>query len=251
MTRALWIELLVLTGLAAALAATVTLDAGEWAWSWDALNHHIYLGLVSEAPRWHLDVSAANVQSYQYPYLYWPVYRISTLPISGAHAGAIWSAFQVMMVLPPVWLASLHLLPAEGPAAQATFERVMACVLAGSSVVVLAAIGTTSNDLMAAVPLVWAVALMSAQRPSDRRAGAAAALWGVSTAFKWSNGLALPLLLLWWWRGERPHLSLQRGARIALWATAGFGLAYAPWGWQLWRFNGNPFHPFFASLFGG
>lgn len=251
MTRALWLELLALTVLMALTAASVILQAGEWSWSWDALNHHIYLGLISESPRWDLDVAAASVQSYQYPYLYWPVYRISSLPISGAAAGALWAAFQVAMVLPPVWLASLHLLPTEGSATQAVFERGAACVLAGSSVVVMAATGTTGNDLMASVPLVWATALMAAPQSSVRRACAASALWGVATAFKWSNGLALPLLLTWWWRQERPHLSLRRGVPMALAAAAGFGAAYAPWGWQLWRFNGNPFHPFFASLFGG
>jgi len=251
MSRALWAEVLLLTLLAALLAASVSLSAGEWSWSWDGLNHHIYLGLTAEQPRWHLDVTAASVQSYQYPYLYWPVYRISLMPISGAQAGAIWGAVQAAVVLPPVWLASRNLLPAEGTAAQAVFERVAACVLAGSSIVVMAAVGTTSNDLMAAVPLVWAVALMTAPKAGAGRACTAAALWGVGTAFKWSNGLAIPLLLFWWWRSERPHFSVQRGVQMAVAAAAGFALAYAPWGWQLWRQTGNPFYPFFAAWFGG
>lgn len=252
MTRALWIELLTLTGLAAALAAAVILAAGEWAWSWDALNHHVYLGLIAETPRWHLDVLAASAQGYQYPYLYWPVYRISMLPISGAHAGALWSAFQAAMLLPPVWLASRHLLQAQGSAAQAIFERSAACVLAASSIVVLAGIGSTANDPLTAVPLLWAFAIMVAPHAaSDRRAAWAAALWGMSTAFKWSNGLAVPLLLLWWRNGERPGLGLWRAALMVVAATASFALTYAPWGWQLWRQTGNPFHPLFAGLFGG
>lgn len=251
LTRALWFELLALTALAVALAAGVPLWAGEWSWSWDALNHHIYLGLIAESPRWHLDVAAASVQSYQYPYLYWPLYRISLLPISGATAGALWAGFQVVMVVPPLWLASLHLLPAQGAPWQAVFERSAACALGMASVVVLAAVGTTANDLMAAVPLLWAVAIMAVSQPSDRRAAAAAAFWGVSTAFKWSNGLALPLLLFWWWNGERPGLGLRRAALMAAGAGTGFAVAYAPWGWQLWRQTGNPFYPLFPGLFGG
>jgi hypothetical protein len=250
MTRALWIELLLLTVGAAALAASVPLNAGLWAWSWDALNHHVYLGYIAESPRWHLDVVAASVQTWQYPYLYWPVYRLSQLDIGGAQAGAIWSAFLAMMLVPPVWLASLRLLPASGPAAQAVFERMAACALAASSVVILSALGTTANDPLAVVPLLWAVAVMAVPQPSDGRALAAASLWGASVAFKLSNGLFLPMLLFWWWLPARPHLPLLRAAMLAAGASVGFVVAYAPWGWQLWQVAGNPFYPLFSGLFG-
>jgi hypothetical protein len=250
MTRATWIELLLLTAVAAASAASVPLHAGFWAWSWDALNHHIYLGYVAESSRWHLDVVAASVQSWQYPYLYWPVYRLSLMDIGGANAGAMWSAGLAAMLLPPVWWASKNLLPMSGGAMQAVFERVVSCVLAASSVVVLSSVGTTANDPLAVVPLLWAVAIMTVPAPGDGRAGAAAGLWGVSTAFKLSNGLFLPLLLFWWWVAAKPHLPLRRGAWLAGGAALGFGLAYAPWGWQLWQVTGNPFYPFFAGMFG-
>lgn len=251
MTRALWLELIGLTLVAAALAAAAPIQAGTWAWSWDGLNHHVYLGLIAQSPRWDLDLLAANYQGYQYPYLYWPVYLLSTLPIGGMLAGALWGAFQAVMLLPPVWLASLHLMPGPASPAQAVFQRAAACALAGSSIVVMAAVGTTGNDPMAAVPLLWAVAIMAVPQATDERAAVAAALWGVSTAFKWSNGLALPLLLFWWWRAQRPHLPLRRGVFMAVAAFLGFVMAYAPWGWQLWRVKGNPFYPLFGSVFGG
>ncbi len=251
MTRALWLELIGLTLVAAAAAAAVPIQAGTWAWSWDGLNHHIYLGLIAQSPRWDLDLLAANYQGYQYPYLYWPVYLLSTLPIDGKLAGALWGAFQAVMLLPPVWLASLHLMPGPASPAEAVFHRAAACVLAGSSIVVMAAVGTTGNDPMAAVPLLWAVAIMAVPKATDGRASVAAALWGVSTAFKWSNGLALPLLFFWWWRAQRPHLPLRRGGLMAVAAFLGFVMAYAPWGWQLWRVKGNPFYPLFGGVFGG
>jgi hypothetical protein len=251
MTRSAWIELLTLTAVAAVLAASVPLHAGLWTWSWDALNHHIYLGYIAESSRWHLDVVAASVQSWQYPYLYWPVYRLSLLDIGGSNAGAIWGAGLAAGLLPPVWLTSKHLLPSvSGAAVQSVFERVAACVLAASSVVVLSAIGTTANDPLAILPMLWSVAIMSVPMPGDRRAFAAAALWGASAAFKLSNGLFLPLLMLWWWVAEKPHLPLRRGALLAVGAALGFVVVYAPWGWQLWRVTGNPFYPFFAGMFG-
>ena len=199
MTRGLWLELLGVTLLAAVLAASVPLHAGVWSWSWDALNHHVYLGYIAEAPRWHLDVAAASTQSYQYPYLYWPVYRLSLWTAGGPAAGAVWGALLAALLMPPIWWASRHLLPPRGSAVQAA---------------------------------------------SDQRASLAAALWGASVAFKFSNALALPLLLAWWWVPQRPWLPWRRGVRMAGAATLAFIVAYAPWGWQLWLFTGNPVYPF-------
>lgn len=244
MTRGLWLELALLTALAALAAAAVPLHAGSWAWSWDALNHHVYLGYIAEHPRWHLDVVAASVQSWQYPYLYWPVYRLSQLDIGGAAAGAVWSAFLAAMLTPPVWVLSWRLLRQEAQSRwQSLFERAAACALAASSVVVLSAVNTTANDPLAAVPLLWALALMAAPRASDATAAGAAALWGVSVAFKLSHLLAFPLLALWWWSQGRPRLPWRRGAAIAAAAAAGFAVAYAPWGWQLWRQTGSALYP--------
>ncbi len=250
MSRAAWLELCVLTALGAALAAWSMLGAGEWAWSWDALNHHIYLGLIAQSPRWHLDVLAASVQGYQYPYLYWPVYWLSTLQLPAVYLGALWAAVQASLLIPPVWLASFYLLPTQGPKLQVVFERSMAVVLAASSIVLMAGVGTTSNDLLAGVPLMWAFALMCA--PDGRgvgRSALAAALWGVSTAFKWSNGLAVPLLIFWCWQGTPLRFSWRHAFSMVGAAPVGFILAYAPWGWQLWLQTGNPFHPLFNSFF--
>jgi hypothetical protein len=238
------IEVVLLTALAAAAAAAVPLNAGVWAWSWDALNHHVYLGYIAEHPRWHLDVVAASVQSWQYPYLYWPVYRLSQLDIGGAAAGAIWGGFLAILLTPPIWVLSWRLLRNDAqPRWQAVFERVASCALAACSVLVLSAINTTANDPLASVPLLWALALMAAPRASDASAAWAGSLWGVAVAFKLSNLLALPLLALWWWSDSSPRLRWRRGIAIAMAAIAGFTLAYAPWGWQLWRYTGSAFHP--------
>lgn len=255
-TPALGLELVFVCLLAAIAAASIPLYAGEWSWSWDALNHHVYLGYIAETPRWDLDVVAASVQSYQYPYLYWPIYRLSLLSSSGAVIGAIWSAFLAVMLTVPLWLASLNLLRSEAGGLQAAFERIAACALGLSSVVVLAAINTTSNDPLAGLPVLWAVALMTVTSPSNRRAALASGLCGVAVAFKLSNGLYLPLLLLWCWvpvGGRWSVWALQvarRGSMLALGVIAGFVVAYLPWGWQLWRHTGNPFYPLLGGVFG-
>jgi hypothetical protein len=249
MTRPLWIEVALLSALCAIAAATLASVPGNWGWSWDALNHHVYLGHISGTQRWQLDVMAANVQSLQYPYLYWPVALLAQSPLSGAQAAALWGATLTLLLVPPLWLLAWRLLPQQGHPAQAVFERGAATLLGLSSMVVIAGLGTTANDPLATVPLLWAIAWMAEPQASDRRAALAAALWGVSVAFKLSNVLALPLLLVWWWRGLPRPLPLRRGWGIALGAAAGYGLAYAPWGVQLWAWSGNPFYPFLDSFF--
>lgn len=250
MTRAHTLELLLLTLLAAGASAAVPLSSGQMLWSWDALNHHVYLGLIATHPRWELDVIAASYQGYQYPYLYWPVYLMSQLNGSGAVVGACWSGLQAALLLPPVWLICLRVLPAPGSMLQGVGERLAGCVLAFSSVIILVGLETTSNDLMASLPLLWAVAVSLGAPASDRRVMTCAGLWGMATAFKLSNGIYLPLLLLWWWTPARPYFPPRRALVLALGASLGFTLTYLPWGWQLWQLTGNPFHPYFAGQFG-
>jgi hypothetical protein len=248
MRRGLALELALFTLAAAAAAASVPLLTGQMLWSWDALNHHIYLGMIAERPRWDLDVIPANFQSYQYPYLYWPVYRMSLWDGSGAVAGAAWSAFEAAMLVPPTWVIAWRL-AGEGESWSDRVARIAACLLAFTSVIVLTGLETTGNDALASVPLLWALALGMTRPDSDRMAFACAALWGVSTAFKFSNGIFIPLLLLWWWTPRRPRWQLRRAGALAVGAVLGFVLVYLPWGWQLWRQTGNPFYPYFGGLF--
>jgi hypothetical protein len=191
----------------------------------------------------------ASVQTFQYPYLYWPVYLLSQWQGHPAVGAALWSGFQAAMVAAPLWLAAHRLMPPQPRAAEAVALRTAACVAGFSSVVVLGLIEGTNNDLLASVPLLWALAVSVRNDFSDRRSMLAAALWGVSVAFKWSNGLFLPWLLLWWYRGSVPHWPLRRALCLLAGATLGWGAAYAPWGWQLWQEWGNPFHPLFGQWF--
>ena len=250
MSRALWVELGLLILLAAAASASVPLVTGYFGISWDALNHQLYLGLTAEHPRWDRDVLAASTQTYQYPYSYWPVYRLSLLPGHGSLLGAAWAALQTVMVVIPIWWASLRLLP-EGGRWQGLVQRAAACSLAFMSTVVLAGLETTANDILAAVPLLWAVVVSLGEPHTNRRAFTSASLWGVSVAFKLSNGVFLPLLVCWWWQRGKTSLSATRALSLAAGAGIGFGLAYGPWGWTLWQQTGNPFHPFLGRLFAG
>lgn len=238
-----------LVWLAGTLAfAAVPLYLGEIGLSWDALNHHIYLGWVAEHPRFDLDLAAAGNQAYQYPYLYWPVYRLAMAGASGVTAGVVLAALQALAV-PPVWVVARWVCP--GTTAMDVLLRLLAVVLAFLGGVTLSMLDSTSNDMVAAIPFLWAVALgtlaaRSASAVSARRLTFASGLLaGVSVAFKLSNGpLALVLPFLWCLNAGHPREALRRVFLAGLAAVAACFLAYGAWGWQLWQHFGNPIYPF-------
>jgi hypothetical protein len=59
-----WEQVLVVLASAAALAG-IPIALGQIGLSWDALNHHIYLGWMAEHPRFDRDFLAASYQAYQ------------------------------------------------------------------------------------------------------------------------------------------------------------------------------------------
>jgi len=238
------VEVALFSGIFATIAALLAGQNGYFGLSWDALNHHIYLGLIAQTPRWHLDSVAAGSQSYQYPFLYWPIYKLSTTGLDGGTVAVIWASFQAACILPPVWLACFHLLPRDQGVWRSRLYRFLGCNFAMLNIPVLAALGTSANDLLAAVPLLWAIGLAMGRPQLLIAVGAAAALFGVAVAFKFSNALFAPLLacLL----VERiPLRPLVLRTFVALGASVtAFAIAYAPWGYQLALEAGHPFHPY-------
>jgi hypothetical protein len=91
------------------------------------------------------------------------------------------------LIVPPIWLTSLRLLPRMQTPHAAELRRPSSsaarpALLALMSVLVLSSLGTTANDPLATVPLLVGPGRDGcAGAPSDRRAAAAAALWGVSS----------------------------------------------------------------------
>src|SRR5438093_7895821 len=68
------------------LFVSVPLAYGSLGLSWDALNHHFYLGWTALHPRFDLDVDPAHSQVYQYPYLYLPLYLLAAPGATGVPA---------------------------------------------------------------------------------------------------------------------------------------------------------------------
>lgn len=234
---------------------SIPIYLGEIGLSWDALNHHIYLGWTAEKSRFDRDFLAAGYQSHQFPYLYWPVYKLATSGWSGLSSGIVLATLH-MIAVPPVWMLARVCMP--GATAFDAAMRLMAVVLAFSSPVVLSLFDSSSNDLMAAAPLVWALALGMEPLRKNRaawltptRAIILSGLFaGVAVAFKLSNGpLAVLLPFVWLFSGD----SLWGRARLMVIGSAamlvGFAMAYGHWGALLWSHFGNPVYPFYEHLF--
>lgn len=234
--------------------AAVPIALGHTGLSWDALNHHIYLGWVADHPRFDRDYLAASYQSYQFPYLYWPVYKLAVLGASGVVAGVVLTLLH-LTVAPALWKLSRACI--SGREWFDVLMRALAVALAFMGGVVLSMLDSTSNDLLAAIPLVWAIALLvqtvaTPYRESTFRKTVVVSglLAGISIAFKLSNApIAILLPLLWAWRGpnwvDRLRAVLLGGGMAAL----GFVVVYGYWGMLLWTNFGNPFYPFFDSWF--
>lgn len=219
----------------------------------DTLNHHIYLGWSAEQHRFDRDFLGAGFQSLQYPYLYWPVYRMAVDGWTGQATGIVLASLQALVVW-PVWRLARACMPGD-----TVFDlamRALAVALGLLSCVFLSIFGSTMNDLLAALPLVWALALAldaavdprpTLPRSSLVLSGLCA---GVAVAWKLSNGpLAILLPLLWMQAARGTLRRLQAVVLAGLAATVAFVLAYGYWGWLLWRYFGNPVFPFKESWF--
>lgn len=250
-------ELATVTLVAWVAFIAFTWSSGGVRLSWDALNHHIYLGWVADGTRFDRDFMPAGYQSYQYPYLYWPVYKLAVAGAGAQLAGFVLATLNVLAV-PPVYLIARTCIP--GRDAAALVLRLLSVVLAFLTGAVLSLFDATSNDLLASIPLIWAIAfaLMAAdggdRRSSARWVAVSGLLAGVAVAFKFSNGpIAILLPLVWWFAATSPGARWTTRLMFVLLGgaatLAGLIFAYGFWGWQLWHEFGNPIYPFADELF--
>jgi hypothetical protein len=234
---------------------SIPLALGGIGLGWDALNHHVYLGWIADQPRFDRDFLAASYQSFQYPYLYWPFYKLFQSGLSGQWAGVVLVSLNVTAV-PPLWLLARVCVPERSWYGGSM--RWLAVALAFLTGVVLSLFDSTANDLMAAIPFVWAVALAlepwDAQRPQWLTARRLVLLSGfcagTAVAFKLSNGpIAILMPLLWGIRGSSFRQRAVNGALGSVATVTAFILLYGYWGWQLWVHYGNPLYPFYDGWF--
>lgn len=242
-TLTVWISL-------SALAAS----EGGIGLSWDAINHHIYLGWMATGHRLDQDFLAANLQSLQLPYSYLPAYLLAIHGAGPILAATVLSALHALAA-PALWLIARGLVP--GRSWDAVTMRGLSVLLGYLSPVVLSLTDNTANDLLSALPLVWAVALATLALEPQAIAQArrrlilvSGLLAGVAVGIKLSNGplvLLMPLL----WAGSGRSLAVRAAQVVYAGAAtlAGYGMTYGYWGWLLWERFGNPLYPFHDAWF--
>lgn len=236
---------------------SIVLYLGGIGLSWDAMNHQIYLGWVADGSRFDKDYMAASLQSYQFPYLYWPAYKLAISGASGIHAGLVLATLHLIAV-PPVWMVTKAVIPGIG--IQCTVFRGAAVILAFMSAVPLHMLAITGNDLLAAAPMLWAIAIvfkaMTDEHAGPKRSFFGVALFsgllgGLAVACKLSNG-PLVILLPWLFLFFQGTLLLKRIQWMVINTIAvglGFTITYGYWGYQLWLQFGNPLYPFYDGYF--
>jgi hypothetical protein len=175
---------------------------------------------------------------------------------SGVAAGAVLASLQAIAVA-PVWMLARTCVP--GASVFDVAMRALAVALAFSSAIVLSAFGVSMNDLLAAVPLLAAVALAVEPAVRVRDMGRSVAqryvvlsglCAGLAVALKLSNApLAIGMPLLWLLCGRTLRTRIAAALAGSLAALAGFLVAYGYWGWLLWRHFGNPLYPFLDPWF--
>lgn len=254
-TRVQHFELVFVTFIVWLAFISVPLLLGGMSLGWDALNHHIYLGWNAEGQRLNHDYLAAGVQAFQFPYTYWPAYRLAIDGVSGSQAGVILNSLYVLSA-PPIWLISRACIP--GSTVFDTLMRILGTLLAFMSGVIVSLLDTTNNDLLSAIPLIWAIALaidscnLSLSRSNSRYfiIAFSGLLTGVSVALKLSNGpIAILIPALWCACKGRPLTRLGLVITGSAATLIGFGVTYGYWGYLLWSHFGNPIFPFYDNLF--
>jgi hypothetical protein len=116
------------------------------------------------------------------------------------------------------------------------------------SPIALAEAGTTFVDLLTAVPVVGAYALLL--EPRSSRSFVAGLLLGCATGLKLTNACFVAGSLCLCGTAEVPAARrIQLTMLVAIGVGCGFLLSAGYWHWQLWERFGNPIYPFFNNLF--
>jgi hypothetical protein len=221
--------------------------------SWDLKNYHYYNAWAFLNDRLGFDLAPAQLQTYHYPFVELPFYwlvnsladpRAVSFLMAVPTGIAAWFLLRILVLLFPfdrdrangvLWIGAAALIGLTGAAGAAAW-------------------GTTMNEwpsVALTLAALWLCVRATIEGESRRRFGwpAAGLLLGCAVALKltfgaYALGLLASALMVGTLR-ERFRRMLKVGVAMGL----GFLAAYGPWGLILWREFGNPFFPYFNSVF--
>ncbi len=216
--------------------------------NWDQRNYHLGVPFLLQHGRFWQSIEPAGIQSYFNPAVlqmqFWVLSHVGAVT-AAAILGAVQStAFMVAGAL------SCAIAAGRGAGAWAAL---LGAGLSLLSPVALSEAGGTYIDLVTAVPVLGAYALLltRGRRLRGLTAGAAAgSLLGAATALKLTNGLFVLGVAGFALAGADSYRERARWL-LACGAAAGLAFAAVGGGWylQVWRHFGNPLFPFYNGIF--
>ncbi len=231
-----------------ALGATVSRKLGQDI-DFDQLNYHYYVAYAFLTGRLDQDVAPGQIlHSFFNPIVYLPFYelvhhvrpRTVGTVLGGVQGLALWFAGLV------AWQVSKGLRPVAR-----TASVLAAVVTSAASPAGISEIGTSMSDILIAIPVIAGVAaFLSARASFGPRVFLAGLLVGAATGLKltaaaFAIGIGIAALVGW----DRWRDRLVATVTIGAGGLTGFAVTGGVWCWTLWRRFGNPFFPYFNSVF--
>ncbi|CAN5371523.1 hypothetical protein BH10PSE17_BH10PSE17_18190 [soil metagenome] len=216
--------------------------------NWDQFNYHFYSGTFAFDTRLDKDFLAATSMGYLNRLGFVPFAFVATHFPSG-YAVALLAAMHAMLLCVTFEIALLLPYP-EGTSRR--WMPVAGAVLAILSPFYLVMLGSSSNDFVAAIPVLagwWC--LLSARVRRVRWLWLSGGIClGAAVGFKLTSLVFLcgsfPLIVS---RPSEWRSMLTRAGLVGAGVLVGFLIVDGWWAWQLWQSYGNPVFPLFNRFF--
>jgi len=239
----------------------------SWSWyagkdlNWDSLNYHVYVAYQWVNDRLSQDFLAASIQSYLNPIAYLPFFYMVQADWPSIWIGASLAAIHSVNLIVIAWLSSI-LLPAD--VRYRPLWVIFSVLIAGLNPIFTSQIGSTFIDISTSsfVLVAFAFAVrgirVEAQQLVEAKSGTfivfshfvvSGIFIGLAVGMKLTNAIYAAALV--------PVFVLmrQRWGGIgglfgyAVGAAGGYVIVNGWWAWRLYQEFGNPFFPYFNTLF--
>lgn len=250
----LWL-LTTMTMIVPLLCAAISVLGGREA-GWDLRNYHWYNPYAFLQQRLGFDLAVGHHSTYYNPLSDLPLHLIATHApgwVGGLYLGALHGlALGLIGLLAWQWSSN-----AEAQGLLTRRERTGLCFMlmlsAAAGGGAISMLGSTSNDVAAAVGSLAALSILLNQQGRAQTSivllGCAGLLAGLAAGLKLTHAIYAVGVCAATFTVDRGTRRLPPPIIVAAGCAVGFLLTAGYWMWQMWQFSGNPFFPYFNELF--
>lgn len=216
--------------------------------NWDANNYHLYAGFSAINDRFSQDFFAAGPQSYLNPYAYTLFYLLVTYSSNALLVGLLLAISQSAVIY-LTWGIAKSVLKQTAPS---TSFLILTTILSVSTTVVWHQIGSSFIDIYVTIFVLAGVysLLKYDVSPTATRAFLSAFVLGFAVGIKLTSGMfalagaccALYLMCI-------KHKKYKHFIWFSVAGVVGALLVEGWWAYRVFQETGNPFFPFFNSVF--